>query len=82
LVSVLRVADPQRRDWPVIVGYRSPYSYAEGAASFVQVGGRVDRRYESINAIAGLIPDRSVRALRMDPRVEYVEGAAPFPHCE
>ncbi len=80
-VSILYVLDPRRYDWPIAVGYRRPYSYVEGERRFRELGGRVEYRFDAINALGGLIPDRSVAALRGDPNVEYVEGVPPYPYC-
>ena len=75
------VRDPRRYDWPVGVGYRAPYSYTQGAARFQKLGGRVDGLWNVINALGGVLPDRSVPALRADRNVEYVEGTGQIVFC-
>lgn len=71
---VFRVTNPRRYDWATFVGYKKPYSYLDGTARFEELGGRVTSSYNSINAIFGLIPDRSVTALRREAAVDYVSG--------
>jgi hypothetical protein len=81
--GVLRIADLRRYDWNAGVGYIKPYTYQEGITRYVELGGKVDFVFNTINGISGLIPDRSIGALRSDPRVAYVESGAPYanPEC-
>lgn len=79
--SVFRVANLRRYDWNASIGYRSPYSFKDGAIRFEELGGRVDYRFNVINAIAGLMPDRSAAILRRDSNVDHVESQPPFPNC-
>lgn len=81
VLGVFKVADPRRYDWNAAVGYRLPYSYKEGEVRYEELGGRVDYRWDFINAISGLIPDRSAAVLRNDPNVTYVSSEVPFPYC-
>lgn len=68
------VSNLRRYDWPTGVGYVKPYSFEEGAVRFEQLGGRVYSRYNTINAIGGLIPDVAAAVLRQDKRVDYAES--------
>ena len=79
--AIFWVRDPRRYDWPVIVGYRPPSTFAQGESRFQELGGRTDTRLNAINALGGLLPDRSVPALRAEKNVAYVEGAAGFAMC-
>lgn len=79
--ALFRVANPRRYDWKAGVGYRRPYSYQDGAIRYEELGGRVDFRFDVINAISGLIPDRSAAVLRQDRNVDHVESAASIPNC-
>ena len=80
--SVFRIADLRRYDWNVDVGYGSRAAYNAGLVSFEELGGRVNYRFEGINAIGGLIPDRSVPSLRKSPDTKYVESSVPIPPCK
>jgi hypothetical protein len=80
VVAILRIANLRRYDWNVGVGYLLPYSYEEGARRYAELGGRVDFRFNSFNAISGVLPDRSVETLRKDPNVQYAESLAPYPN--
>jgi hypothetical protein len=42
---------------------------------------RVDYHFAALNMLGGVIPNRTVAALRSDPEVEFVEGVPPFPLC-
>lgn len=79
--SVFRVANLRRYDWTASVGYRGDYSYRDGAIRFAELGGRVDYQFDVINAIGGLIPDRSAAVLRQDRNVDHVASQPPFPNC-
>jgi len=81
VIGIFKVADPRRYDWNAGVGYRLPYSYTEGEVRYAQLGGRVTHRFNVINAISGLIPDRSAAVLRRDGNVRSVESRVPFPFC-
>lgn len=80
-VSIFYVRDPSRYDWPVGVNYKRPYSFRDGEPRFAALGGRVDYRFDVINSLAGLLPDRSVAALRADSEVAFVEASPAFPFC-
>ena len=41
----------------------------------------MDALWNSINALGGILPDRSVPALRADRNVEYVEGTGQIVFC-
>jgi hypothetical protein len=75
---IFRVANLRRYDWAIGVGYVRPYSYKDGEIRYVQLGGQVNVRFDVINGISGVLPDRSVRTLRDDPNVDYVESRAPY----
>lgn len=82
LLSVFAVADPRRFDWQFAVKYRASHPYtAQDEAKLATLGARIDRRFDSINMLGGVIPNRSVPTLRADPNVEFVEGLPPFPLC-
>jgi hypothetical protein len=70
---VHEVPDLRRYDWNVIVGYRRPLQDAD-SAQFVDLGGRVKYRWDSINALSGALPDHSIPVLRNMEAVEYVEA--------
>lgn len=80
--SVFRIVDLTRYDWNVDVGYRSRAAYNAGLVRFAEFGGQVNYQFEFINAIGGLMPDRSAADLRKIPEVEYVESSVPFPDCK
>lgn len=81
-ISVLGVADPRRFDWQFIASYRQSHPYnAQDESTLVALGSRIDYRLDVINALGGVIPDRSVATLRRDPNVEIVEGVPPFGFC-
>ena len=73
-VIVFGVVDVTRYDWQVFVGYHKgqPFGSAE-EARFVALGGSITSRWSGINALSGVLPDRSLPALRADPRVRYIE---------
>lgn len=79
--SLFRVANPRRYDWNASVGYIGQYSYKDGATRFAELGGRVDYRFDVINAISGLIPDRSSAVIRGGRNVDYMVSAVPYPNC-
>jgi hypothetical protein len=80
VVGVFWVDNLRRYDWNAGVGYISPYSYKTGKLRYEELGGRVDFEFDQINAISGLIPDRSVAILRRDRNVHHVESRVPFPN--
>lgn len=78
---IFRVSDPSRYDWITGIGYRKPYTIAEGATRVRELGGRVDYTYNSINALSGLMPDESIATMMGDRFVDYIEGEEGFPNC-
>ncbi len=78
VMGVFEVVNPSRYDWPVSVGYKASYSHLDGAVQFAELGGRVEHRWNSINAIHGLIPDQVIPVLRNSVHVDYVEGGGWF----
>ena len=77
---IFRVANVRRYDWISGVMFRKSYPLAQGAERFRELGGRVEYQYTSINAVSGLLPDRSLSTLRADPNVEHVESLEGFPN--
>ena len=74
VIAIYAVTNLRRYDWFVGVGYEKPYSYLDGATRYAEIGGRVDYKWNSINAISGLLPDLSATVLRQDAGVDYVES--------
>lgn len=68
---IREVPDLRRFDYEVSVGYDSHAD--EYVALFESLGGRVERRIDELGMLSGVIPDRSVPALREDPGVVWVK---------
>jgi hypothetical protein len=73
-IMVRTVPDPTRYDVPrLIAGFNRPLDDTD-VELFASLGGRVEYRWDFINALAGIVPDRSIPALRDRADVEYVEA--------
>ncbi len=72
-VSVRDVPDATRYDVEVSVGFTRALEESD-VELFGELGGRVTHRWEFIDALAGILPDRSIAALRSRPDVGWVEG--------
>lgn len=75
-ITVRDVPDPTRYDVPSLsVGFSRPLLDAD-VELYVSLGGRVEHRFEFINALSGILPDRSIPDLRDHSDVEYVEAGS------
>ena len=72
-ITVRDVPDATRYDVPLSVGFTRPLS-DDDVALFERLGGRVDHVWEFINAIAGVLPDRSIGIFMGRPDVSYVQA--------
>jgi hypothetical protein len=81
VLLIYAVADPTRHDFRVEVVVAPGQSIQQVADQFRALGGRVTNVYENIGALAGLLPDRAIPALRREPSVVAVEYALTFPIC-
>ena len=73
-VTVREVPDMTRYDLELFVGFHSELEDAH-LELVAELGGRVTHRYELINAVAAIVPDRSIPELRANHEVEYVESS-------
>ncbi len=71
-VRVRSVPDPTRYDVPLGVRFDRPLVEAD-IEQFGQLGGRVDRRIDSINALYGVLPDRSIPTYQARSDVQHVQ---------
>lgn len=71
-VSVRAVPNPRRYDLDVLVGFVTPLRESD-LEQFQRLGGRITTRFSFIDAIGGVLPDRSIPALRASDRTRYVE---------
>lgn len=71
-ITVRDVPDATRYDLKVHVGFDRPLTDSDSAL-IAGLGGRITHRWDFINALAVLLPDRSVPDLRERSDVEYVE---------
>lgn len=76
-ITVRDVADATRYDVSLSVGFARPLR-DEDVELFERLGGRVTHRFDFINALAGILPDRSIRVLRDRSDVEYVQDESVF----
>lgn len=74
-VTVRDVPDATRYDVPVSVGFDRPLSDAD-VELFGALGGAVEYRWESIRALAGPLPDRSIDDLQARSDVVWVEHSS------
>jgi hypothetical protein len=75
-ITVRDVPDPTRYDVPSLaVGFNRPLEDAD-VELYVNLGGRVEYRWDFINALSGILPDRSIPALRDRSDVEYVQASS------
>jgi hypothetical protein len=72
-VTVRAVPDPTRYDVPsLIVGFARPLRSAD-ATLYSSLGGRVEHHWAFINALSGVLPDRSIPSIRQQSDIAYVE---------
>ena len=71
-ITVRDVPDATRYDVPLSVGFTRPLT-DDDVALFERLGGRVDYVWE-FNAIAGVLPDRSIGIFMGRPDVSYVQA--------
>jgi len=71
-ITVRDVPDPTRYDLRLIVGFDRALTDAD-VALFQSLGGRVQYRWDNTRAIAGVLPDRSIPALRSQTDIRYLE---------
>ena len=72
-ITVRDVPDPTRFDVPSLsVGFSRPLLEAD-VELYESLGGRVEYRWDFINSLSGILPDRSIPALRDRSDVEYVQ---------
>ena len=73
-ITVRDVPDATRYDVPSLsVGFTRPLSDSD-VDLYVSLGGRVDYRWDFINALSGVLPDRSIPVLRSQPDVTYIQA--------
>jgi hypothetical protein len=70
-ITVRDVPDATRYDVPLTVGFTRPLTDND-LEQFESLGGRVDYRWDFINALAGPLPDHSIADLWSRPDVAYV----------
>lgn len=70
-ITVRDVPDDTRYDVEILTGLTRSVGAAD-AERFRSLGGRITHRWQSINSLAGILPDRSVPDWR-DESVEYAE---------
>lgn len=73
-VTVRDVSDATRYDVPLSVGFNRPLT-DDDVDTFARLGGRVTYRFEFINALAGILPDRSIPAYQDRSDVDYVQAS-------
>ncbi|HJU76102.1 MAG TPA: hypothetical protein VJ717_20345 [Gemmatimonadaceae bacterium] len=78
-VAVFEVADLSRYDWKMLVSYSPgrPFDLHD-EQRLVSLGGKITARWLALNALAGVLPDRSFSALRSEKNVRIVQASAPF----
>jgi hypothetical protein len=72
-VTVRDVPDASRYDVPLSIGFDRPLT-DEDLARFVEAGGRIDYRWDFIDAIAGVLPDRSIPLFQERDDVAWVQA--------
>jgi hypothetical protein len=72
-VTVRDVPDASRYDVPLSIGFDRPLT-DEDLVRFVQAGGRIDYRWDFIDAIAGVLPDRSIPLFQERDDVVWVQA--------
>jgi hypothetical protein len=72
-VTVRDVPDASRYDVPLSIGFDRPLT-DEDLVAFEEAGGRVDHRWDFIEAIAGPLPDRSIPGYQQRSEVVWVEA--------
>lgn len=76
-ILVREVPDATRYDVPLTMGFVRPLVDAD-IELFASLGGQVTYRFDFIDALAGVLPDRSIPTLRQRPDVEYVQPETVF----
>lgn len=71
-ITVRDVPDPTRYDVALTVGFDRELVDAD-VDRFAELGGRVTYRFDFIDALAGILPDRSIPDYEAQPDVAYVE---------
>lgn len=71
-ILVREVPDATRYDVPLTMGFVRSLGDAD-IERFATLGGQVTYRFDVIDALAGVLPDRSIPALRQWTGVEYVQ---------
>lgn len=72
-ITVREVPNAARYDVELSVGFTRPLADAD-TEMFESLGGRVTYRWEFTNAIAGVLPDRSIAHYQQRSDVEWVEA--------
>jgi hypothetical protein len=72
-ITVREVPDPTRYDLELSVGFTRPLTDAD-VEDFVRLGGRVTYAWDFINALAGILPDRSIPAYQERADVAWVQA--------
>lgn len=76
-ITVRDVPDATRYDVPLSVGFTRPLR-DEDVALFESLGGRVTSRFDFINALFGILPDRSIPVLRDREDVAYIQAQSVY----
>lgn len=74
-ITVRDVPDASRYDVELTVGFRRGLQDAD-IDLFESLGGRVTYRWDSIDGLAGILPDRSIAVLQDRSDVEYVQASS------
>lgn len=72
-ITVRDVPDATRYDVPLTVGFKHPLRDRD-VERFGSLGGRVTHRWDFIDALAGILPDRSIPTFQTRSDVAYVEA--------
>jgi hypothetical protein len=72
-VLVRDVPDQTRYDVPLMIGFGRPLADAD-VELFATRGGLLRHRFDSLDILGGILPDRSIPAYQGDPDVLYVEA--------
>jgi hypothetical protein len=73
-VTVRDVPDATRYDVPLTVGFNRPLT-DDDADALGRLGGRVTYRFQFINALSGILPDRSIPVYQGRPDVAYAQAS-------
>lgn len=81
-MEITEVLNPARFDWQVYVKFHDGYPVSTAdEAHIIALGGRIDRRFLTINTLFVTIPDRSIPALRARTEVEFVSPEIRWVVC-